>query len=311
MRSFHIPVMQREVVESLRCRPGGIYIDGTVGGGGHAGEILRHTAPGGLVIGMDVDDDALRESEERLRPFGHRKILVKGNFADIDSILESLNIREVDGILLDLGVSAHQLKTARRGFSFFLNAALDMRMDQGRGLSAYDIINTFPEKELERIIKDFGEEIMARRIVKMISMRRKASPIKTTAELADVIVKALPSSLKTKKIHPATRTFQAIRIYVNNELLNLDDAINRGVDVLRKSGRFSIISFHSLEDRIVKDGFRSWEKGCICPPSLPVCACHRKAKLKILTRKPITPAASEIECNPQARSAKLRTAERI
>ena len=311
MCSFHIPVMQREVVESLRCRPGGIYVDGTVGGGGHAGEILRHTAPGGLVIGMDVDDDALRESEERLRPFGHRKILVKGNFADIDSILESLNIRKVDGILLDLGVSAHQLKTTRRGFSFFLNAALDMRMDQGRGLSAYDIINTFPEKELERIIKDFGEEIMARRIVKMISMRRKASPIKTTAELADVIVKALPSSLKTKKIHPATRTFQAIRIYVNNELLNLDDAINRGVDMLRKSGRFSIISFHSLEDRIVKDGFRSWEKGCICPPSLPVCACHRKAKLKILTRKPITPAASEIECNPQARSAKLRTAERI
>jgi 16S rRNA (cytosine1402-N4)-methyltransferase len=311
MCSFHIPVMQREVVESLRCRPGGIYVDGTVGGGGHAGEILQHTAPNGLVIGMDVDDDALRESEERLRPFGHRKILVKGNFADIDSILESLNIREVDGILLDLGVSAHQLKTARRGFSFFLNAALDMRMDKGRGLSAYDIINTFPEKELERVIKDFGEEIMARRIVKMISMRRKASPIKTTAELADVIVKALPSSLKTKKIHPATRTFQAIRIYVNNELLNLDDAINRGVDVLRKSGRFSIISFHSLEDRIVKDGFRSWEKGCICPPSLPVCACHRKAKLKILTRKPITPAASEIECNPQARSAKLRTAERI
>jgi len=311
MCSFHIPVMQREVVESLRCRPGGIYIDGTVGGGGHAGEILRHTAPDGLLIGIDVDEDALRESEERLRPFGRRKILVKGNFADIDAILESLNIREVDGILLDLGVSAHQLKTARRGFSFSLNAALDMRMDQSRGLSAYDIINTFPEKELERIIKDYGEEIMASRIVKMISMRRKTSPIKTTAELADAIVKALPSPFKTKRIHPATRTFQAIRIYVNNELLNLHDAVNRGVDVLRTSGRFSIISFHSLEDRIVKDGFRSWEKGCICPPSLPVCACHRKTKLKILTRKPITPAASEIESNPQARSAKLRAAERI
>jgi 16S rRNA (cytosine1402-N4)-methyltransferase len=303
--------MQREVVESLRCRPGGTYVDGTVGGGGHAGEILRHTAPGGLLIGIDVDDDALRESEERLRPFGHRKILVKGNFADIGAILESLNIREVDGILLDLGVSAHQLKTARRGFSFSLNAALDMRMDQSRGLSAYDIINTFPEKELERIIKDFGEEIRAERIAKMISMRRKTSPIKTTAELADVIFKALPSPFKTRKIHPATRSFQAIRIYVNNELLNLHNAVNRGVDVLRKSGRFSIISFHSLEDRIVKDGFRSWEKACICPPSLPVCACHRKAKLKILTRKPITPAASEIESNPQARSAKLRTAERI
>jgi 16S rRNA (cytosine1402-N4)-methyltransferase len=184
-------------------------------------------------------------------------------------------------------------------------------MDQSRGLCAYDIINTFPEKELERIIKDYGEEIMASRIVKMISMRRKTSPIKTTAELADAIVKALPSPFKTKRIHPATRTFQAIRIYVNNELLNLHDAINRGVDVLRTSGRFSIISFHSLEDRIVKDGFRSWEKECICPPSLPVCACHRKAKLKVITRKPITPAASEIESNPKARSAKLRTAERI
>ncbi len=303
--------MQREVIESLRCGPGGIYVDGTVGGGGHAGEILRHSAPGGLLIGLDIDDDALRESEERLRPFGSRKILVKGNFAEIDTILASLNIREVDGILLDLGVSAHQLKTANRGFSFSLNAALDMRMDQSRGLSAYDIINTFPEEELKKIIKDYGEEMMAERIVKRISMRRKTSPIGTTAELADVIVKALPSTFKTRRIHPATRTFQAIRIYVNNELLNLHNAVNRGVDVLRKSGRFSIISFHSLEDRIVKDGFRSWEKACICPPALPVCACHRKAKLKILTRKPITPAASEMECNPQARSAKLRTAERI
>ena len=311
MCSFHIPVMQREVVESLRCCPGGIYVDGTLGGGGHANEILQYSAPDGLLIGVDVDDDALRESEERLRPFGGRKILVKGNFADIETILESLNIREVDGILLDLGVSAHQLKTACRGFSFSLNAALDMRMDQSRGLSAYDIINTFPEEELERIIRDFGEEIMAKKIAKMISMRRKISPIKTTAELADVIAKALPSPFKARRIHPATRTFQAIRIYINNELLNLYNAVNRGVDVLRKSGRFSIISFHSLEDRIVKDGFRSWEKGCICPPALPVCACQREAKLKVLTRKPITPAASEIECNPYARSAKLRTAQRI
>jgi len=303
--------MEKEVVESLRCRPGGIYVDGTLGGGGHAGEILQDTAPDGLLIGIDVDDDAIRESEERLRPFGGRKILVKGNFADIDTILESLNIREVDGILLDLGVSAHQLKTACRGFSFSLNAALDMRMDQSRGLSAYDIINTFPQEELERIIRDFGEEIMAKKIAKMISMRRKISPIKTTAELADVIAKALPSPFKARRIHPATRTFQAIRIYVNNELLNLYNAVNRSVNVLRKSGRFSIISFHSLEDRIVKDGFRSWERGCICPPALPMCACQREAKLKILTRKPIIPAASEIECNPYARSAKLRTAERI
>jgi 16S rRNA (cytosine1402-N4)-methyltransferase len=311
MHSFHIPVMQREVIESLRCRPGGIYVDGTVGGGGHACEILRETAPDGLLIGIDVDDDALCESEERLKPFGNRKILVKGNFADINIILDNLNIKEVDGILLDLGVSSHQLKTADRGFSFSLNAALDMRMDQSRGICAYDIINTFPEKELEGIIKDYGEEIMAERIVRMISARRKVSPIKTTAELADIIVKALPSRFKSKKIHPATQTFQAIRIYTNNELLNLYDAINRGIDVLKKSGRYSIISFHSLEDRIVKNGFRSWEKGCICPPRFPICACHRKAKLQVLTRKPVQPEHTEIESNPKSRSAKLRAAERI
>lgn len=311
MSSFHIPVMQTEVLESLQCRPGGIYVDGTVGGGGHAYGILQKTAPDGLLIGFDVDDDALRESEERLKPFGSRKILLKGNFADINRILDTLSIREVDGILLDLGVSSYQLKTADRGFSFSLNAALDMRMDQSRGLRAYDIVNTFPEKELKRIIKEYGEEIMAARIAKMISARRKISPINTTAELADIIVKALPSQFKSKKIHPATQTFQAIRIYVNNELLNLYDAINRGVDVLKKAGRYSIISFHSLEDRIVKNGFRSWEKGCICPPNFPICACQRKATLKVITRKPVTPGDCETESNPKARSAKLRTAERI
>jgi 16S rRNA (cytosine1402-N4)-methyltransferase len=311
MSSFHIPVMQREVIESLQCRPGGIYVDGTVGGGGHAYDILQKTTPDGLLIGFDVDDDALREAEERLKDFGKRKILIKGNFADIKITLDALNIQEVDGILLDLGVSSYQLKTADRGFSFSLNAALDMRMDQSRGLRAYDIVNTFPEKELERIIKEYGEEIMAAKIVKMISFQRKISPINTTAELADIIVKALPSKFKTKKIHPATQTFQAIRIYVNNELLNLHDAINRGIDVLKKAGRYSIISFHSLEDRIVKNGFRSWEKGCICPPNFPICACQRKATLKVLTKKPVTPGVCEIGSNPKARSAKLRTAERI
>jgi 16S rRNA (cytosine1402-N4)-methyltransferase len=303
--------MQREVVESLCLRAGGIYVDGTVGGGGHAFEILRETSPNGLLIGIDVDDDALRESEERLELFGNRKILVKGNFADINTILEKLNIKGVDGILLDLGVSSYQLKTADRGFSFSLNATLDMRMDQSHGMSAYDIINTFPEKELVRIIKDYGEEIMAERIVKAISVRRKVTPIKTTADLADIIVRAFPSRFKPKKIHPATRTFQAIRIYVNSELLNLYNAIDLGVDILNKSGRFSIISFHSLEDRIIKNCFRSWEKGCNCLPDIPVCSCHRKAKLKVLTKKPLTPATSEIESNPKARSAKLRTAERI
>jgi len=311
MCTFHTPVMQREVIESLHCRPGGTYVDGTVGGGGHASEILRVTDPDGVLIGIDVDDDALRASEERLKPFGDRKILVKGNFADINIILDNLNIKEVDGILLDLGVSSYQLKTADRGFSFSLNAALDMRMDQSRGPCAYDIINTFTEKELVRIIREYGEEIMAERVVKMISARRKVSPIKTTADLADIIIKALPARFRSQKIHPATKTFQAIRIYVNNELLNLYDAINYGINVLKILGRISIISFHSLEDRIVKTSFRSWEKGCICPSNFPICTCHRKAKLKVLTRRPIMPHTSEINVNPRARSAKLRTAERI
>jgi 16S rRNA (cytosine1402-N4)-methyltransferase len=311
MHPFHTPVMQTEVIESLHCRPGGIYVDGTVGGGGHACEILRSTAPDGVLIGIDVDDDALRASEERLKPFGDRKILVKGNFADINIILDNLNIKEVDGILLDLGVSSYQLKTADRGFSFTLNAALDMRMDQSRGPCAFDIINTFPEKELVRIIREYGEEIMAERVVKMILARRKVSPIKTTADLAGIIVKALPARFRSQKIHPATKTFQAIRIYINNELLNLYNVINCGINVLKISGRISIISFHSLEDRIVKNSFRSWEKGCICPPNFPICTCHRKAKLKVLTRRPIMPLSSEIDANPRARSAKLRTAERI
>ncbi|HUH66818.1 MAG TPA: 16S rRNA (cytosine(1402)-N(4))-methyltransferase RsmH, partial [Syntrophales bacterium] len=233
MYTFHTPVMQREVIESLRCRPGGIFVDGTVGGGGHAAEILRHTAPDGLLIGMDVDDDALREAEQRLKPFGERKIIVKGNFADIDSILASLNIEEVDGILLDLGVSAHQVGTAERGFSFSLNGILDMRMDRSRGISACDVVNTLPEKELARIIKDFGEEIMAEKIAKKISIRRKSSPISTTAELADIVASAMSPRSKAGRIRPATRTFQALRIYVNDELGNLHEAIDRGVDTLK------------------------------------------------------------------------------
>jgi len=311
MYTFHTPVLQREVIESLQCRPGGIYVDGTVGGGGHASEILRVTAPDGLLVGIDIDDDALRASEELLQPFGKRKILVKGNFADITTILGNLHVKEVDGILLDLGVSTYQLKTADRGFSFSLDAALDMRMDQSRGPCAYDIINTFPEKELVRIIKEYGEEIMAERIVRMIAAQRKVSPIKTTSELAALILRALPARSRSQKIHPATKTFQAIRIYVNNELLNLYDAVNQGINALKIYGRISIISFHSLEDRIVKNTFRSWEKGCICPTNFPFCTCHRKAKLKVLTRKPLIPQSSEIHANPRARSAKLRTAERI
>lgn len=308
---FHKPVMIREVVESLRCKRGGIYLDGTIGGGGHAYEVLKKTSPDGILIGIDIDEEAILESEKRLKPFGKRKILLKANYADIANILADLKIPKVDGILLDLGVSSHQFKTQDRGFSFSLPAPLDMRMDRSRKKRAYDLINTLPDKELERIIRDYGEEMMAPKIVKTISTKRKQAPIRTTAELAAIIMESLPPQFRQKRIHPATKTFQAIRIAVNDELLNLTRAINSGIDLLDRGGRFSVISFHSLEDRIVKNSFRSWERGCICPADLPICSCGREKKLKVLTRKPVTPSDAEILSNPSARSAKLRTAERI
>jgi 16S rRNA (cytosine1402-N4)-methyltransferase len=286
-------------------------VDGTVGGGGHAYEILRNSAPDGLLIGIDMDDDALDESKRRLEFFKDRTILKKGNFAEIDTILKGLNLHGVDGILLDLGVSSHQIETAGRGFSFTLDAKLDMRMDRSSDLNAYDLINSLPDKELEKIIRDYGEEVMAGRIARAISARRSISPIKTTAELADIIVHALPPPMRRGKIHPATRTFQAVRIYVNKELLNLYRAINCGIDMLNESGRFLVISFHSLEDRIVKNQFRSWEKGCICPSDFPVCSCHRKPRLKVLTKKPIMSGEDETASNPRARSARLRIAEKV
>jgi 16S rRNA (cytosine1402-N4)-methyltransferase len=311
MSPYHIPVMQKEVVQFLQCHPGGIYVDGTVGGGGHAYEILEKSSPDGLLIGIDIDDDALYESKSRLRIFEDRTILVKGNFAEIDHILRKLNILKVDGILLDLGVSSHQIETAERGFSFNLNATLDMRMDRNGDLNAYDLINSLPDKELEKIIKNYGEEIMAGRIARAITSRRKISPVRTTADLADIIIKALPPPLRRQRIHPATKTFQALRIYINQELLNLYQAINGGIDMLTTSGRFLIISFHSLEDRIVKNNFRSWEKGCICPSDFPICSCHRKPGLRVLTKKPIVPGVDEIAFNPRARSARLRVAEKV
>lgn len=308
---FHTPVMVREVITSLRCRAGAIYVDGTVGGGGHAEAILLSTAPDGLLIGIDADGDALREAEKRLAPFGKRKILVKGNFADMDAILAERNIGKVDGILFDLGVSSHQLDTAERGFSFSMDAPLDMRMDRSRGISAYDLIHTLPGEELERIIRDYGEERMARRIARSIVESRKHSLIRTTADLASLVVRAFPHEAGHQRIHPATRTFQALRIAVNDELACLHRAVTDGTKRLKPGGRFSVISFHSLEDRIVKNAFRAGEKGCICPPDLPVCACGLKPTLKVLTKKPDTPGEAEIHDNPRSRSAKLRTAERI
>jgi 16S rRNA (cytosine1402-N4)-methyltransferase len=309
MFCFHEPVLCRETVASLACRPGGVYVDGTVGGGGHAQALLEQSAPDGLLIGIDRDRDALAASERRLRSFGPRKILVKGNFAQIGQLLADLNIEKVDGILLDLGVSSHQLDSGDRGFSFALNGPLDMRMDQDGRFSACHIVNSFPESELRKIIKDYGEEPMAGRIARAILTKRAAVPIRTTRELADVIYHAVPVACRRRRIHPATRTFQAIRIAVNDELSNLRAAISNGVEMLNRGGRFSIISFHSLEDRIVKEAFRAAEKGCTCPPDLPVCNCHGEPHLKVITKRPVRPGADEV--NPRARSARLRTAERL
>jgi len=303
--------MVREVIASLGCRAGGIYVDGTLGGGGHAEAILLSTAPDGFLIGIDTDQDALREAERRLARFGKRKILVKGNFADMEEILAERNIGKVDGVFLDLGVSSHQLDTAERGFSFSMDAPLDMRMDRSRGRSAYDLIHTLSGEELERIIRDYGEERMARRIARSIVESRKLSPIRTTADLASLIVRAASRDAKRQRIHPATRTFQALRIAVNDELASLQRAILDGTKQLVPGGRFSVISFHSLEDRIVKNAFRTAEKGCICPVDLPICVCGLEPTLRILSKKPGTPGKAEIQHNPRSRSAKLRTAERV
>ena len=311
MDAFHTSVMVGEVIASLRCRPGTITVDGTVGGGGHAEAILENTAPDGILIGIDADADALRATEKRLARFGKRAILVKGNFAEMETILTEEKIGKVDGIHLDLGVSSHQFDTAERGFSFSQDAPLDMRMDKDRPRSASDLVNTLPWEELARIIRNYGEERMAGRIARAIVKERTRSPILSTTDLADVVVRALPRDAEHQRIHPATRTFQALRIAVNDELTSLRKALADGTERLKQGGRFSVISFHSLEDRIVKNAFRAGEKGCTCPPDLPVCACGGKPKLKVITRKPVTPGDAEISDNPRARSAKLRAAERI
>ncbi len=310
MQPYHIPVLVNEITTALRCREGGIYVDGTVGGAGHAQAILEATAPGGILVGIDRDGNALREAKKRLADFSDRVSLIKGNFADIKDILLGLGINKVDGILLDLGVSSHQLDAPERGFSFSQEAPLDMRMDQDRGMGAHTMVNTYPEEKLADIIWEYGEERMARRIARAIVFRRRSASIETTTELASVIASAMPARMKRLKIHPATRTFQAIRIAVNDELENLKRGINSGVEMLNSGGRLAIISFHSLEDRIVKEAFALAAKSCICPVDLPVCVCGKQTQLKVIIRKPITAGEAEMAANPRSRSAKLRAAER-
>lgn len=309
--AYHEPVLLEEVLESLSLKPGGIYVDGTLGGGGHAGGILGATSPDGVLVGIDRDDDALAESRRVLEPFGRRAILVKGNYADLGDILAGLGIDRVDGIVLDLGVSSHQLEAAERGFSFSKPAPLDMRMDREASTTARELVNRADARELQRILRDYGEELMAGRIARAIVERRKAGPIETTDELAGLIASAMPARMRHGRIHPATRSFQALRIAVNDELTSLHRGIASGIDSLKEGGRFAVITFHSLEDRMVKDLFRDASRGCTCPPDLPVCACGGKPRLRVIARRPIRPGEAEMERNPRARSAKLRTAERI
>lgn len=308
---YHLPVLLEEAVNSLDCRPGGVYVDGTLGGGGHAAEILERIMPGGRLVAIDADPEALNEAGAKLERYRPSVIFYKGNFGNIAAILAGLGINKVNGILLDLGVSSHQLETAQRGFSFTREARLDMRMDQTGGKTASDLVNGLSEEELEHIFREFGEERMARRIAAAIARRRKESPIQSTGELAEIVSNAVPAPARHGKIHPATRVFQALRIAVNDELANLEKALIDGFELLEAGGRFSVISFHSLEDRMVKNYFRSWEKGCTCPPDFPFCTCHKEGRARLISRKAIKPGPGEIKNNPRARSARLRTVMRI
>jgi 16S rRNA (cytosine1402-N4)-methyltransferase len=308
--TYHSPVMLEEAIEALQCRPGGLYVDGTVGGAGHAYEILRRTSPGGRLIGFDLDEDALQEAGRRLAPFGERGVLIRGNFADTVAALKERGIGEIDGALLDLGVSSHQLTSPERGFSFSSDSPLDMRMDRNQRMTAFTVVNSLPQGDLERILWQ-GEEAAGRKIASAIVERRKQSPIRTTGELAALVASSVPGYRRRQRIHPATKTFQAIRIHVNAELASLEKAIPGIVAVLKPGGRFVVISFHSLEDRIAKQTFREFERGCTCPRQVPICICGKKPLLRVLTRKPILPSAEEVSRNPRARSAKMRVAERI
>ncbi|SHE54610.1 MULTISPECIES: 16S rRNA (cytosine(1402)-N(4))-methyltransferase RsmH [Caloramator] len=309
MEFKHISIMLQECIEGLNIKPDGIYVDGTLGGAGHSSEIVKRLS-GGLLIGIDQDKDALRASMERLKDFNNVKF-VHNNFANIKYVLNELNVDGVDGILLDLGVSSYQLDTPDRGFSYMHNAKLDMRMNRDVDITAYDVVNGYTKEQLIYILKEYGEEKWASRIAEFIVKQRNVKPIETTYELVDVIKAAIPASARREGPHPAKRTFQAIRIEVNKEIEILEKAVNDCLDVLKSGGRLCIITFHSLEDRIVKNVFKERQNPCTCPPSFPVCVCGKRGDIEIITKKPIVPSDEEIEYNPRSRSAKLRIAQKI
>ena len=305
----HVSVLLEECLEGLNIKPDGIYVDGTLGGAGHSSQIAKRLTTGRL-IGIDRDPVALKAAGERLEPYADRVTLVHSNFCEIKQVLEELNIDGVDGILLDLGVSSPQLDDGSRGFSYMADAPLDMRMNSEDVLSAYDVVNTWSFEELKRILYDYGEERYAPRIASAICSRREAKPIETTLELVDIIRGAMPAAALREKQHPAKRSFQAIRIAVNDELGSVEKVMRDAVPCLNPGGRLAVITFHSLEDRIVKNAMADAAKGCTCPPSFPVCVCGKKPLVKLITRKPIVSGDEELERNPRARSAKLRVCEK-
>lgn len=307
----HVSVLPGEVLELLAPRPGGIYLDGTVGGGGHARLVLEASSPDGRLIGFDRDPAALAAAAALLAPFGERVTLCRGNFAEIDEQLAALGINQVDGILLDLGVSSHQLDTPERGFSFREDGPLDMRMDPAQPASAADLLARADTEELKRIFREYGEERWAGRIAREIVRVRGETPLVTTRQLAELVCRAVPGGYVPQRIHPATRVFQSLRIAVNGELDALAVGLAAAMRSLRPGGRLVVISFHSLEDRLVKQGFRAAANPCSCPPRLPVCACGRAAEIRILTPRGVRPAEAEIIANPRSRSAVLRAIEKL
>ena len=310
MEFHHVSVLLNEVLEGLNIKEDGIYVDGTLGGAGHSLEIVKRLKSG-ILVGIDQDEFALNKAGQVLDEFKDRVKLIHNNYENIDKVLEELGLGQVDGILLDLGVSSHQLDEESRGFSHNKDAPLDMRMDNTADLTAWDVVNKYSKEDLEKIIWDYGEDRWAKRIAEFIVNERMEKPIDTTLELVTVIKKAIPKAVRMEGHHPGKKTFQAIRIEVNRELEVLKNSIDKMVDLLKPGGRLVIITFHSLEDRIVKEAFKELFKDCICPPGFPQCICDKKREIKIITRKPIVAGSKELELNPRSRSAKLRIAEKL
>ena len=309
MEFKHKSVLLNETIDGLNIKPDGIYVDGTLGGGGHAYEVCRRLGEKGSIVGIDQDAAAIEAASARLKDFGEKVTIVRSNYCDMKSKLHELGIDKVDGIVLDLGVSSYQLDTAERGFSYREDAPLDMRMDTRQKMTARDIVNDYTEADLYRVIRDYGEDKFAKNIAKHIVQARAMKPVETTAELSEIIRASIPMKFQKKSGHPAKRTFQAIRIELNRELDVLRDSLDDMIDLLNPGGRLCIITFHSLEDRIVKSAFRKNENPCTCPPDFPVCVCGKKSKGSIITKKPILPSEEELEYNSRSKSAKLRILE--